>query len=90
MRFGGEGPFTKDLIENNDPNGQIYMRYSWLCCDKGAIIICNQTPVVAALTDNFGPPDAAFQTMVLMNQATKDQGTEFILESRNITPSNVK
>lgn len=90
MRFGGEGPFKKDLIENNDTKGEIYMRYSWLCCDNGSILICNQTPVVAALADNFGPPDAAFQTMATMNRQAKGKDTGFLLESCNIPPTNFK
>lgn len=90
MRFGGEGKFKKDLIENNSSNGRIYMRYSWLCCDHGSIIICNQVPLVAALVANFGPPDAARQTMVTMNRQAKGKDTGFLYENCNIPPTNFK
>jgi hypothetical protein len=92
MRFGGEGPLKKDLIENNSPNGKIYMRYSWLCCDDGSILLCNQVPEIAALFANFGPPaiGKGLQTMVTMEQQAKGKPTSFLFESCNIPPTNFK
>jgi hypothetical protein len=92
MRFGGEGPFKKDLIENNSSNGKIYLRYSWLCCDDGSILLCNKVPETAALFANFGTPAVGknFQTMVTMEQEAKGKSTDFLLESCNIPPTNFK
>ncbi len=92
MRFGGEGKFKKDLIENNSSNGKIYVRYSWLCCDGGSVILCNQVPEIAALFANFGTPaeGPGFQTMVTMEQQAKGKKTAFLFESCNIPPTNFK
>ena len=92
MRFGGEGKFKKDLIENNNPDGKIYMKYSWLCCDDGSAILCNQVPAMAALFANFGPPATGpgLQTMVTMEQQAKGKGFDFLFESCNIPPTNFK
>ncbi|MFA6102961.1 MAG: glycosyl hydrolase family 28-related protein [Victivallaceae bacterium] len=92
MRFGGEGPLKKDLIENNSPNGKIYMRYSWLYCDEGSIILCNQVPAVAALFANLGTPATGkgLQTMVTMEQQAKGKPIDFLFESCNIPPANFK
>ena len=92
MRFGGEGQLKKDLIENNSPEGKIYMRYSWLCCDDGSVLLCNQVPETAVLFANFGPPAVGkgLQTMVTMEQQAKGKSTNFLLESCNIPPTNFK
>lgn len=92
MRFGGEGPLKKDLIENNSPNGKIYMRYSWLCCDDGSILLCNQVPEIAVLFANFGTPaiGKGLQTMVTMEQQAKGKPASFLFESCNIPPTNFK
>lgn len=92
MRFGGEGQLKKDLIENNSPAGKIYMRYSWLYCDDGSVLRCNQVPEVAVLFANFGAPAVGkgLQTMVTMEHQAKGKSTDFLLESCNIPPTNFK
>ena len=88
MRFGGEGKFTKNLIENNSDQGKIYMRYSWLCCDKGAVVLCNEIPTTVALFANFGPPVSYLQTMIKVKKHIKTKTINFLFEKCNIIPSN--
>jgi len=90
MRFGGEGAIAKDLVVNNDPNGRIFMRYSWLCCHGGSVIICNKLPVLLALTDNLGTPDEHTQTLVTLGPEAKGDVKNFLFESGNIPPANIK
>ena len=90
MRFGGEGAIAKDLVVNNDPNGRIFMRYSWLCCHGGSVIICKKLPAILALTDNLGTPDEHTQTLVTLGPEAKGDIKNFLFESGNIPPPNIK
>jgi Pectate lyase superfamily protein/Concanavalin A-like lectin/glucanases superfamily len=90
MRFGGEGKFKKNLIANNSANGKIYMKYSWLYCDFGSIIVCNQIPKVIALMDNFGVPVLKFHTMIEIKKTAKGKLAGHFFESGNIPPVNIK
>jgi Pectate lyase superfamily protein len=89
MRFGGEGKFKKDLIKNNSTKGKIYMKYSWLHCDSGAVILCEQIPEICALIDNLGVPVFNFHTMLYIRKQAKGKIAGHFFESGNIPPKNI-
>ena len=89
MRFGGEGNLPKILIENNSTMGEIFMKRSWLYCDNGSIINCNQLPSVVALKNNVGSPGNR-QTMIVVNKTAKGKIADCFFESGNISPSSIK
>ena len=90
MRFGGEGVLAKDLVTNNHSEGRIFMRYSWLCCHRGSVIICNKPPKLLALANNLGPPDKQTQTLVALKPEAAADVKEFLFETGNIPPTNFK
>jgi len=89
MRFGGEGKFKKNLIANNSATGKIYMRYSWLYCDKGSVIVCNQIPEIIALVNNLGVPAVGLHTMVEIKKLAKGHLINQLFTSANIPPVNI-
>ncbi|MCF6176487.1 MAG: hypothetical protein L3J71_12065 [Victivallaceae bacterium] len=90
MRFGGEGKYKKNLIANNSATGKVYMRYSWLYCDKGSVVVCNQIPEIVVLVNNLGVPVTDFHTMINIKKSAKGKLDGHFFESANIPPANIK
>jgi hypothetical protein len=89
MRFGGEGKYKKNLIANNSATGKIYMRYSWLYCDCGSIVVCNQIPEIIALVNNLGVPVVKFHTMIDIRKSAKGKLEGHFFDNANIPPVNI-
>lgn len=88
FRFGGEGRWKNNIINNKSSNGGIFIENSWLNCDKENVVNCLKLPAILALRCNMGIPAKGFQKMVkLPLGANITDLNKVFYETTNIPPT---
>jgi len=90
MRFGAEGSWKNNIVNNKVETGKIFMENSWLNCEKESIVYCDVLPACFALRSNMGIPATGFQKMVTAYAKDKDKLESVFSETANIVPTIIE